>query len=100
MLQRDANQVSGQNRAPGTCIEDMAFGVLAANRRPDHCTIARFRQRHESALAGLFGEVFALCAQTGLTRVEVLVVDGTKVHANASERATGDYEQLACEVLE
>jgi hypothetical protein len=69
-------------------------------RRPDHCTIARFRQRHESALAGLFGEVLALCAQAGLTGVEVLAVDGTKVHANASERATRDYEQLACEVLE
>jgi hypothetical protein len=35
-----------------------------------------------------------------LTGVEVLAVDGTKVHANASERATRDYEQLACEVLE
>jgi transposase len=82
------------------CIEDMAFRVIAANRRPDHCTIARFRQRHASALAGLFGEVLALCAQAGLTGVEVLAVDGTKVHANASERATRDYEQLACEVLE
>jgi hypothetical protein len=29
----------------------------------------------------------------------VVAVDGTKVHANASERATCDYEQLAREVL-
>jgi transposase len=50
------------------CIEDIAFRVIAANRRPDHCTIARFRQRHEVALAGLFGEVLGLCAQAGLTR--------------------------------
>jgi hypothetical protein len=35
-----------------------------------------------------------------LTGVEVLAVDGTKVHANASERATRDYQQLAREVLE
>ena len=34
------------------CIEDIAFRVIAANRRPDHSTIARFRQRHETALAG------------------------------------------------
>jgi hypothetical protein len=74
--------------------------VIAANRRPDHCTIARFRQRHETALAGIFGEVLALCAQAGLAGVAVLAVDGTKVHANASERATRDYEQLAREVLE
>src|ERR671915_195738 len=48
------------------CVEDIAFRVIAANRRPDHCTIARFRQRHETALAGLFGEVLALCAGAGL----------------------------------
>ena len=53
------------------CIEDIAFRVIAANRVPDHCTIARFRQRHEAALAGLFGEALALCAQAGLAGVEV-----------------------------
>ena len=68
------------------CLEDIAFRVIAANRVPDHCTIARFRQRHETALAGLFGDVLTLCAQAGLAGVEVLAVDGTKVHANASER--------------
>src|SRR3954454_5367667 len=81
------------------CIEDVAFRAIAANRQPDHCTIARFRQRHETALAGLFGEVLGLCAQAGLAGVAVLAVDGTKVHANASERATRDYEQLARECL-
>src|SRR3954467_3629897 len=82
------------------CIEDIAFRVIAANRRPDHTTIARFRQRHETPLAGVFGEGLGLCAQAGLAGVGVLAVDGTKVHANASERATRDYEQLAREVLE
>jgi transposase len=33
------------------CVEDVAYRVIAANQ--DHCTIARFRQRHEAALAGL-----------------------------------------------
>ncbi len=82
------------------CVEDVAFRVIAANQRPDHCTIARFRQRHEAALAGLFGEVLALCAEAGLVRVGVIAVDGTKVHANASQHATRDYEQIARELLE
>src|SRR3954453_18592264 len=81
------------------CIEDIAARVIAANRRPDHTTIARFRQRHETALAGLFGEVLALCAQAGLADPAVLAVAGTKVHATASERAPRDYEQLAREIL-
>src|SRR5947209_1456805 len=81
------------------CVESIAYRVIAANRQPDHTTIARFRQRHETALAALFGEVLALCADAGLASVDVLAVDGTKVHANASERATRDYGQLAEEIL-
>src|SRR5215216_2611232 len=82
------------------CVEDVATRVICANQRPDHTTIARFRQRHEAALGGLFGEVLALCAQAGLVRVGVIAVDGTKVHANASERATRSYEDIAREILE
>src|SRR5580704_2896149 len=82
------------------CIEDVAFRVVTANQHPDHTTIARFRQRHEDAIAGLFGEVLELCADAGLAGVGVLAVDGTKVHANASHHANRDYEQLAREILE
>jgi transposase len=82
------------------CIEDVAFRVITANQRPDHTTIARFRQRHQDAIAGLFGEVLALCADAGLAGVGVLAVDGTKVHANASHHSNRDYEQLAREFLE
>jgi transposase len=81
------------------CIEDVATRVICANQAPDHTTIARFRQRHETALAGLFGEVLGLCAEAGLVQVGVVAIDGTKVHANASERATCDYEQIAREIL-
>jgi Transposase domain (DUF772)/Transposase DDE domain len=81
------------------CEEDVAYRVIAANQVPDHTTLARFRQRHQDALAGLFGDVLGLCAQAGLVQVDVIAVDGTKVHANASERATRDYEQIAREVL-
>jgi transposase len=82
------------------CIEDVAFRVVAAQQRPDHATIARFIERHEAALAGLFGEVLRLCARSGLAQIGVMAVDGTKVHANASRDANLDYEQLAREILE
>jgi transposase len=81
------------------CVDDVAVRVVAANQRPDHCTIARFRQRHEAALAGLFGDVLALCADAGLVGVAVLAVDGTKVHANASQHQNLDYDQIAREIL-
>jgi transposase len=82
------------------CREDVAFRVIAANQAPDHATIARFRVRHARALSELFGQVLRLCADAGMVRVGVVAVDGTKVHANASERTTRDYEQIAREILE
>ena len=82
------------------CEEDVAFRVIAAQQRPDHATIARFVERHQDAIAGLFGEVLMLCARSGLAEVGVIAVDGTKVHANASRNENLDYEQLAREILE
>src|SRR5215208_2313414 len=43
------------------CVEDVAYRVIAAQQAPDHATIARFRVRHEEALAELFAEVLSLC---------------------------------------
>jgi hypothetical protein len=48
---------------------DFIFGRPDAREcspQPDHATIARFIERHESALAGLFGEALWLCADAGL----------------------------------
>jgi transposase len=39
----------GQRSSRGVergCVEDVAYRVIAAKQAPDHCTIARFRQRH------------------------------------------------------
>jgi hypothetical protein len=41
-----------------------------------------------------------LCARSGLAKVGVIAIDGTKVHANASRDANVDYEQLAREIIE
>jgi transposase len=81
------------------CEEDVAYRVIAAQQRPDHATIARFVERHENALAGLFGAVLGLCAQAGLARVGAVAVDSTKVLANASRDANLGYEQIAREIL-
>jgi hypothetical protein len=81
-------------------VEDIAFRVIAAHQAPDHVTIARFRGRHELALADLFGQVLGLCAQAGMVSVGVIAVDGTKLHANASRDANVDYQQLAQKILE
>jgi transposase len=81
------------------CVEDVAYRVIAAQQKPDHATIARFRARHEDALAELFSSVLGLCKEAGLVKVGVIAIDGTKVHANASHHSNLDYEQLAREII-
>ncbi len=81
------------------CVEDVAYRVIAAQQKPDHATIARFRARHEDALGKLFSSVLSLCKEAGLVKVGVIAIDGTKVHANASHHSNLDYEQLAKEIL-
>ena len=92
----------GQRSSRGierACVENIAFRVIAANQVPDHATIARFRQRHEDAIADLFSGVLGLCARAGMVEVGVIAIDGTKMHANASQHATRDYDRIARQIL-
>ena len=76
------------------CVEDVAFRVIAANERPDHATICRFRGRHREALSELLVGVLGLCGQAGMIRPGVVAIDGTKMAANASSTNNLTREQL------
>lgn len=81
-------------------VEDVAFRVVAANQQPDHATLARFRRRHQDAIAGLFAQVLGLCVKAGLVDAGVVAIDGTKIAANASFFANRDREALVAEMSE
>jgi transposase len=80
------------------CREDVGFRVITANRIPDHATIARFRARHEQALAATFTQVLALCARAGLVSVGVVALDGSLLAGNASRGARRSYASIRLEV--
>ena len=80
------------------CAEDVAFRVICANATPDHATIARFRARHERALAATFTQVLALCTKAGLVSVGLVALDGTLVAGNAAAAASRSYRAIRDEV--
>jgi hypothetical protein len=80
------------------CETDVAFRVVAANRKPDHSTIARFRKKNLKELEGLFTQILALCVEAGLVKVGVVAIDGTKMEANASLAADRTHEGLTQEI--
>src|SRR4051794_15357015 len=80
-------------------VEDVAVRVVAANQQPDHATLARFRRRHQDAIAALFGQVLGLCVTAGLVDAGVVAIDGTKIAADASFFANRTREELAKKIL-
>ncbi|MGO9906896.1 MAG: transposase [Solirubrobacteraceae bacterium] len=78
-------------RIERACLEDVAYKVITSMRVPDHSTIAEFRRRHESEIAELFDQVLGLCQEAGLVSVGVIMVDGTKIKANASMDQNRSY---------
>jgi transposase len=79
--------------------DDVAFRVIAANEAPDHATIARFRSRHQEAIAALFAQVLGLCVREGLVETKVVAIDGTKMEADASDFSNKTARQLAEQIL-
>ena len=110
LLSADCGGERSSRQIERRCREDSALRVLTANPAPDHAAIARFRQWHEQALAGLFVDVLRLCAEAGLLRanasrernrahaaieaeVRAILGEAERVDAKANERwgtARGD----------
>jgi hypothetical protein len=80
------------------CERDIAFRVICGNLRPDHSSIARFRQRYEKAFGELFLQVLKLCREAKLTKAGIIAVDGTKVNGNTSLAANRTEATLTEEV--
>ena len=89
-----AQGIRSSRQIERACVTDVAMRVVAAQQRPDHTTLARFRQRHAAALADLFGQVLALCGRAGMGKVGIVAVDGTKIAGQASPRKNYDEARL------
>ena len=85
--------ISPPNPAPAALPAEPQEG-LAADQHPDHDTIATFRQEHLANLAQLFVQVLQLCQRAGLVKLGHVVLDGTKVKANASKHKAMSYERM------
>jgi transposase len=75
--------------------EEVPYRVLTMDQHPDHDSIADFRQRHLSKLAGLFVQVLRLCEEAGLVKLGHVALDGTKVKANASKHKAMSYGRMS-----
>jgi transposase len=73
---------------------DVAFRYLAAQNRPGHRTIIRFRREHRVALGKLFSQVLDACRAAGLVKLGTVAIDGTKIKANASKHKAMSHKRM------
>jgi hypothetical protein len=75
-------------------VEDVGFRVLAAGNEPDFRTISDFRKLHLKALQGLFDQVLQIALQAGTMKLGRVVLDGSKVKANANKHKAMSYGRM------
>lgn len=74
--------------------EDVGFRMLAAGNEPDFRTISDFRKLHLEALQGLFDQLLEIALQAGTMKLGRVVLDGSKVQANASKHKAMSYGRM------
>ena len=75
--------------------DSVALRYVAANRHPDHDTIANFRKRFLKELSALFVQILSVAQQMGVLKLGKVSLDGTKVHANASKHSALSWEHAS-----
>jgi transposase len=86
--------VFSSRRIQKKLVEDIGFRVLAAGNEPDFRTISDFRKLHLSVLQGLFDQVLQIALQAGTMKLGRVVLDGSKVKANASKHKAMSYGRM------
>lgn len=86
--------IYSSRRIEVACEERLDFRALVGSQRPDHSTIAQFRQDHRAAISELFVQVLQLCRDAGMAKLGHVSLDGTKIQANASKHAAMSYERM------
>lgn len=72
--------------------DSVAVHYVAATRHPEHDTIANFRKHLLAKLSAAFVQILSVARQLGVRKVGKVSLDGTKIHANASQHRALSWE--------
>jgi transposase len=74
--------------------DSVAVRYICGNHHPDHDTICTFRSRNPAIVRTTFVRVLELARELGLLKIGAISIDGTKLKASASKRATLSQKEL------
>ena len=90
--------VFSSRRIERQTYESVAVRYICANTHPDHDTVAKFRRENGGLIHECFVQVLQMAQELGLLKMGTIILDGTKIKANASRDRTYGEAELAGEV--
>lgn len=73
---------------------DLRFRYLAGGLYPDFRTINRFRVRHREDFADVFRQTVRTARASGLGKLGIVAIDGTKIRANTSRNKAMSHKRM------
>jgi transposase len=89
-----ATGLFSSRRIERATYDSVAVRYICGNHHPDHDTIANFRSSNAAIVRKAFVRVLELSREVGLLKVGTVSIDGTKLKASASKRATLSQRQI------
>lgn len=74
--------------------ENIPFRYVASGLHPDHDTIATFRKTFLGEIQELFVQILLLAQTAGVFQLGNIRIEGSKIHADASEHHAVSYKRL------
>jgi transposase len=85
-----ATGVRSGRRIAARCETDTAYMYLSELYQPDFRTINDFRKNHLAVIEGYFVEIVRMCRGLGMVKVGEVMIDGSKMKANAASKRSKD----------
>jgi len=79
-----SNGIQSSRAIERLCERDIGFKVIAGDEKPDHTTIARFRQDNGKAIEELFTEALKLCKKGRVGKGRMVALDGDEDQGECS----------------
>ena len=89
-----ATGVFSSRKIEKATYETLPFRFVAGGLHPDHDTLANFRKTFRAEIKDLFVQVLLLAQAAGYLKLGNISMDGSKVHANASQSKAVSYKRL------
>lgn len=83
-----ATGITGSRKLQNQCHENLAFIHLTRGQRPKFRAICEFRVKHAENIKELFPQMVQIAQKLNIAKIGRLVLDGTKIRANANSKRT------------